>query len=110
VLWLKPSYEAVGLPKLNGVAINGDFCEPSRLGLIRAADVDPINYVAVRPDHIGAIFFHRTALSVIGLPPNLKRASRAVHLKNENGLTVLCRVPDVYIFSGRPQPRPHRLP
>jgi hypothetical protein len=46
VFWLKPSYEAVGLPKLNGVTINDDFCEPSRLGVIRAADVDPINSVA----------------------------------------------------------------
>jgi hypothetical protein len=40
MLWFKTFYEAVGLPKLNGVAINGDL--------------------AVRPDYIGAIFFHRT--------------------------------------------------
>jgi hypothetical protein len=60
MLWLKPIYKAVGLPKLNGVAINGDFCEPSRLVLIRAADVNSIDNVAVRPDHIGAVFFHRT--------------------------------------------------
>ena len=60
MLWLKPFYEAVGLPKLNSVAINDDFCEPPRLLLIRGADVNPIKNVAVRPDHIGAIFFHRT--------------------------------------------------
>jgi hypothetical protein len=34
MLWLKTFNEAVGLPKLNGVAINGDFCEPPRLFLI----------------------------------------------------------------------------
>jgi hypothetical protein len=60
LLWFKTFYEAVGLPKLNGVAINGYFCEPPRLLLIRGADVNPIKNVAVRPDHIGAIFFHRT--------------------------------------------------
>ena len=49
MLWLKTFYEAVGLPKLNGVAINGDFCEPPRLLLIRAADINPIDNVAVRP-------------------------------------------------------------
>ena len=65
MLWFKTFYEAVGLPKLNGVAINGDFCEPPRLLLIRGADVNPIKNVAVRPDHIGAIFFHRT-LSIDG--------------------------------------------
>ena len=31
MLWFKPFYEAVSLPKLNGVAIKGDFCEPPRL-------------------------------------------------------------------------------
>jgi hypothetical protein len=60
MLWLKTFYEAVGLPKLNSMAINGDLCEPSRVLLIRAADIDPINNVAVRSDHIGTIFFHRT--------------------------------------------------
>jgi hypothetical protein len=99
VLWLKPFYEAVGLPKLNGMAINGNFCEPSRLVLIRAADIDPINNVAVRPDHIGAIFFYRTALSMTGLPPNLKTGLKGRPFENENGSTVLCRVPDVY-FQG----------
>ena len=58
MLLFKTFYEAVGLPKLNGVAINGGFCEPSRLPLIRAADINPIDYVAVRSDHIGAVFFH----------------------------------------------------
>ena len=47
--WFKTFYEAVGLPKLNGVAINGDFCEPSRLVLIRAADINSIDNLAVRP-------------------------------------------------------------
>ena len=46
LLWFKTFYEAVGLPKLNGVAINGDFCEPPRLLRIRAADIDPIDNVA----------------------------------------------------------------
>ena len=59
MLWLKTFYEAVGLPKLNGVPINGDFCEPSRLVLIRAADINSIDNVAVRPDNIGAVLFHR---------------------------------------------------
>jgi len=58
-LMFKSFYEAVGLPKLNGVAINGDLCEPPRFFLIRAAEINPIDNVVVRPDHIGAIFFHR---------------------------------------------------
>jgi hypothetical protein len=60
MLWFETFYEAVGLPKLNGVAVNGYFCEPPRLLLIRGADVNPIDNVAVWSDHIGAIFFHRT--------------------------------------------------
>jgi hypothetical protein len=56
MLWLKPFYEAVGLPKLNGVAINGDFCGLPRFFLISAADIDPIENMAVRPNHIGAVF------------------------------------------------------
>ena len=60
MLRFEPFYEAVGLPKLNSVAINDDFCESPRLSFIRGADVNPIKDVAVRPDHIGAIFFHRT--------------------------------------------------
>ena len=60
MLWFKTFYEAVGLPKLNGVAINGDFCEPPRLFLIKAADINPVDNVAVGPDHIGAVFFHRS--------------------------------------------------
>jgi hypothetical protein len=47
MLWFKTFYEAVGLPKLNGVAINGDFCEPPRLFLIKAADINPIDNVVV---------------------------------------------------------------
>jgi hypothetical protein len=73
MLWLKPFYEAVNLPKLNGVAINGDFCEPPRLLLIRAADIDPIDNVAIRPNYIGAIFFHRT-------PPKSSHQSRCYFL------------------------------
>jgi hypothetical protein len=60
MLWFETFYEAVGLPKLNGVAINGDFCEPPRLFLIKAADINPVDNVAVGPDHIGAVFFHRS--------------------------------------------------
>ena len=57
MLWLKPFYEAVGLPKLNGVAIDRDLSEPPRFFL--AADINPIDNVAVKPDHIGPVFFHR---------------------------------------------------
>jgi hypothetical protein len=58
MLWFKTFYEAVGLPKLDGVAVNGDFCEPPRFFLIRAAYIDPIENMAVRPNHIGAVFLH----------------------------------------------------
>jgi hypothetical protein len=60
MLWFKTFYEAVGLPKLNGVAINGDFCEPPRLFLTKAAEINPVDNLAVGPDHIGAVFFHRS--------------------------------------------------
>ena len=63
MLWFKTFYETLSLPKLNGVAINGDFCEPPRFVLIRAADINPIENMALRPDHIGAVFFHRTLLT-----------------------------------------------
>ena len=63
MLWFKAFYEAVGLPKLNGVAINGNFCKPPRLLLIRTAEIDSIGNVAIRPDYIGAVFFHRTPQS-----------------------------------------------
>jgi hypothetical protein len=59
LLWLEPIYQALTLPKLNGVAIHGDFREPPRFLLIRAADIDPIENMAVSPDHIGPVFFHR---------------------------------------------------
>jgi len=59
-LMFKSFYEAVGLPKLNGVAINGDLCEPPRFFLIRGADIHPIDNVAVRPDNICPRFFLRT--------------------------------------------------
>ena len=59
MLWLEPFYEAAGLPKLNGVAINRDLSEPPRFFLIRAADINPIDNVAVKPDHIGPVFFYR---------------------------------------------------
>jgi hypothetical protein len=42
MLRLIPFYEAVGLPKLNGVAINDDLCEPLCFFLIGAPDIDPI--------------------------------------------------------------------
>ena len=75
MLWLKTFYEAVGLPKLNGVAINGNFCEPPRLLLIRAADINPIDNVAVRPDHIGAV-------------PAVLWASGAINVKDPSTLVL----------------------
>ena len=81
MLWLKTFYEAVGLPKFNGVAINGDFCEPPRLLLIRAADINPIDNVAVRPDHIGAVFFPRT----LSIDDPLRTSCRCLTLRR-NGL------------------------
>lgn len=63
-LWFKTFYEAVGLPKLNGVAINGDFCEPPRLFLIKAAEINPVDNVAVGPDHIA-----RYSSIALKLPP-----------------------------------------
>ena len=59
MLWLVPFYEAVGLPKLNGVAINRDLSEPPRFFLIRAEDINPLDNVAVKPDHISPVFFYR---------------------------------------------------
>jgi hypothetical protein len=55
MLWLEPFYEAVRLPKLNCVAINGDFCEPPRLLLIRAAGIDRIDNMGTRSNYIGYI-------------------------------------------------------
>jgi hypothetical protein len=83
MLWFETFYEAVGLPKLNGVAVNGYFCEPPRLLLIRGADVNPIDNVAVWPDHIGAIFFHRTLYSSLlrTCCLTLKRAPKGCLLK-----------------------------
>jgi hypothetical protein len=69
LLWFKTFYEAVGLPKLNCVATSGDFCEPPRLLLIRAADIDPIANMAIRSDHNGAVFFHRGPHNPRNLPP-----------------------------------------
>jgi len=87
MLWLKTFYEAVGLPKLNGVAINGDFCEPPRLLLIRAADIDPIDNVAVRPalSHRRGIL-PSNALSMIRCEPNFKTGLKGCLFENENGL------------------------
>ena len=58
MLRLKPLYEAVGRPKLNGVAINDDLCEPLCFFLIGAPDIDPIEDLAIRAGHIGPVFFH----------------------------------------------------
>ena len=55
-----PFYKAVGLSKLKAVVIDGDFCELSRLFLITAADINSIDNVAIRPDQIGAVLFHRS--------------------------------------------------
>ena len=60
MLWLKPIYEVVGLPKLYGMAIYGDLCDPPRLHFIRAADIDPLLNVAVPPDDVGPVFFHQS--------------------------------------------------
>jgi len=71
--------------KLDGVAINGDFCEPPRFFLIRAAYIDPIENMAVRPNHIGAVFLHllsplqqkivgpKTSVGLSGNPTFLKQ-------------------------------------
>jgi hypothetical protein len=45
-------------------------CEPSRLILINATEINPIDNVTVRPDHTGAVFFHR---SFSRISPNLLR-------------------------------------
>src|SRR5215210_7649621 len=60
LLWFEPLYEALGLPKLNGMAINSNFCKSPRLLLVRTADVDSIGNVVILPEYIGVIFFHRT--------------------------------------------------
>jgi hypothetical protein len=99
MLWLKPFYEAVGLPKLNCVAINGDFGEPPGFFLIRAADIHPINYVVVRPHHIGAIFFHRSHHPRY---LRIKGAVKACLLENGDGLTSPHAVSGIRLyFSGR---------
>jgi hypothetical protein len=85
MLWFETFYEAVGLPKLNGVAVNGYFCEPPRLLLIRGADVNPIDNVAGWSDHIGAIFFHRTLYS--SELPNVKAGTEGLSIENGDGLT-----------------------
>ena len=48
------------LPKLNGMIMNGNFYEPPRLFLVGATDINPIDNMAVRPNHIGSVFFHLT--------------------------------------------------
>src|SRR5688572_18843242 len=60
LLLFEPLYQAVGLPKLNGVAINSNFCKPPRLLLVRTSKVDSIGKVVILTEYIGAIFFHRT--------------------------------------------------
>src|SRR5829696_3050553 len=60
LLWFEPLYETLGLPKLNGMAINRNFCKPPRLLLVRTADVNSIGNVVILTEYIGAIFFHRT--------------------------------------------------
>jgi hypothetical protein len=41
------------------VTINGVLRKPTRLILVRTANVDAINYVAVRPNDVSPIFFHQ---------------------------------------------------
>jgi hypothetical protein len=63
MFWLKTLNEAVGLPKLDGMAINDTFCETPRFLLIRGADINSIDDMAVRPYQIGSIFFHRRTIA-----------------------------------------------
>jgi hypothetical protein len=47
------------LPKLNGGATTAIFAIRRTSCSSGAADINPIDNVAVRPDHVGAIFFDR---------------------------------------------------
>jgi hypothetical protein len=58
MLWFKSLYEAVGLPKLDRMAIDRSFRDPSRLFLVRTANVDPVDDVAVRSDNVSPVLFH----------------------------------------------------
>jgi hypothetical protein len=63
MLWLVPFYEAVGLPKFDGMPIDNTLCEPTRLLLIGAANINPTGDMSVRPNDVGSVLFHR-------LPPS----------------------------------------
>jgi hypothetical protein len=66
----KPLDKAVTLPKLNGVSVDRDFCEPLRLISIRATNINPIDNVAVRPDNVRSVFFHyRPSCKRLPIPP-----------------------------------------
>jgi hypothetical protein len=60
MLWFKTVFEAVSLPKLNGVANQRRFCAPPRFLLIRAADVDPIDNMAIQPEDVRSVSFHQS--------------------------------------------------
>jgi hypothetical protein len=47
MLWLVPFYEAVGLPKFDGMPIDNTLCEPTRLLLIGAANIKPTGDMSV---------------------------------------------------------------
>jgi len=68
MLWLKPFYEAVTLPKLDGVAIDGDFSQPPRFFLNRAENINPIDNSAVRPDYVSPVFFIELTATPATLP------------------------------------------
>ena len=59
MLWLVTLYEAVGLPKFDGMPIDNTLCEPTRLLLIDAANINPVGYMSVRPNDVGSVLFHR---------------------------------------------------
>ena len=59
MLRLEPLNEALGLPKLNRMPIDGNLCEPTRLFLISAANINSIGDMSVRSDNVGSVLFHR---------------------------------------------------
>jgi hypothetical protein len=58
LLGVEPLNEPIALPKLYGVVVNNLFRKPPGLGLIRTNDIDSIDDMAVRPDHVGSVLGH----------------------------------------------------